>query len=61
MFALKAYLSDGFEVNLDERYATEQAAIRAADHYIGDYSDPCRLGVYVTQVAIIFTDCGAGI
>lgn len=61
MFALKAYLSDGFEFELDGQHPSEAAASRAADRYITDYSDPCGLGVHVTHVAILFLDAGAGI
>lgn len=53
MYALRARLSDGFEVALDGEFTHEQAAINAADSYITHYSDPCGLGVYVQQVAII--------
>jgi hypothetical protein len=54
-FRLRADLSDGFKVDLDERYPNEQRALNAADHYITDYSDPCGLGVYVHSVSVI--DC----
>lgn len=54
-YRLRAELSDGFQVNLDERFENEQRALNAADRYIGDYSDPCGLGVYCRSVAVI--DC----
>lgn len=52
-FTLRATLSDGFEVTLAERFATESEASRAADRYITDYSDPCALGVHVSYVSIL--------
>lgn len=54
-FALRAYLSDGFAVDLDGRHATEEEAARAASRYMRDYSDPCGLGVTVAYVAILDT------
>lgn len=52
-FALRATLSDGFTVDLDGRYASQEAASREASRYMRDYSDPCGLGVSVAYVAII--------
>lgn len=54
-FILRATLSDGFSFTLGGGYATEREAQRAAERYMRDYSDPCGLGVHVSQVAII--DC----
>jgi hypothetical protein len=52
-FSLRATLSDGFVVDLDGAYASEEAASRAAAAYVRDYSDPCGLGVRVAYVAIL--------
>lgn len=54
-FTLRAYLSDGFAVDLDGRFASEEAAGAAASRYVRDYSDPCGLGVSVAYVAILDT------
>ena len=53
MFGLIATFSDGFSVELDERYPTQWQANRAAANYIRDYSDPCGLGVRVSYVSTI--------
>lgn len=52
-YALRATLSDGFTVDLDQLYETEAKASRAGARYIMDYRDPCGLGVHVAQVAIV--------
>ena len=57
MLKLRAVLSDGFEVELEGRYARQFEADRAAANYIRDYSDPCGLGVRVSYVLTI--DCEA--
>lgn len=59
MFKLRAHLSDGFEVNLDERFPNEQRAIKAADQFVRDYSDPCGLNVHVAWVSVIDCDLEA--
>ncbi len=52
-YALRAVLSDGFTVDLDELYPTEVHANRAAVRYMLDYRDPCGLGVRVAQMAVV--------
>lgn len=54
-FTLRAYLSDGFAVDLPGAYASVEAASAAASRYMRDYSDPCGLGVRVASVAILDT------
>lgn len=54
-FTLRATLSDGFAVDLNGRYASQEAASREAARYMRDYSDPCGLGVSVAYVAIVDT------
>lgn len=54
-FALRATLTDGFAVDLDGRFASEEDAALAASRYLRDYSDPCGLGVRVAHVAILDT------
>lgn len=53
VFTLRSTLSDGFTVNLDGEYPTEVHANRAAASYMRHYSDPCGLGLHVSQVAVI--------
>jgi hypothetical protein len=57
MFKLRVVLSDGFEVELDERFSSEVAANHFAAEYIRHNSDPCGLGVRVSHVLTI--DCSA--
>lgn len=52
-FSLRVTLSDGFTFSLEGRYASIDAANRAASIYMRDYSDPCELGVHVRYVAVI--------
>lgn len=52
-FSLRATLSDGVTVDLDGRWSSVEAASAAASRYMRDYSDPCGLGVFVSQVAIL--------
>jgi hypothetical protein len=52
-FTLRALLSDGFAVDLEGSYPSEEAAAAAASRYMRDYSDPCGLGVHVSQVSIL--------
>jgi hypothetical protein len=56
MFKLRVTLSDGFEFDLDERYARQFEADRAAANYIRDYSDPCGLGVRVRYISTIIEE-----
>lgn len=53
MFSLRVTFSDGHSVTLDERYARQFEADRAAGNYIRDFSDPCGLGVHVSYVSVI--------
>lgn len=58
-YALRATLSDGFTVDLDQLYPTQGQASRAGARYMVDYRDPCGLGVHVAQVAIVAVINGA--
>ncbi len=59
-FTLRAHLSDGFVVELNEHaYASEAGAQRAAAVYMRDYSDPCGLGVRVERVEIVDAELAA--
>lgn len=52
-YALRATLSDGFTVDLDQLYPTPTHANRAAVEYMTHYRDPCGLGVHVAQMAVV--------
>lgn len=53
LFSLRSTLSDGFTVDLPGEYISQAHAEAAASRYMRDYSDPCGLGLHVSQVAII--------
>jgi hypothetical protein len=53
MFKLRVCLSDGFRFELDERYARQFEAERAAANYIRDYRDPCGVGARVSYIETV--------
>ena len=53
LYTLRAYLSDGFTVDLPGEYDAQWRAERAAANYLRDYSDPCGLGVRCASVAVV--------